>query len=72
VIIKIFSGRCKNESNINTNLLKETKKYLSAICEMVLAHHRTGRNFRKDKGLVFAVRNIGPLSASGGKGGIGT
>jgi hypothetical protein len=28
VIIKIFSGRCKNESNINTNLvLKETKKY---------------------------------------------
>ena len=65
MIIKIFSGRCKNESNINTNLvLKETKKYLSAIYEMVLAHHRTGRNSRKDKGLVFAMRSIGPLSAS--------
>jgi hypothetical protein len=31
---------------------------------MVLAHNKTGRNSGKDKGLVFAVRSIGPLSAS--------
>jgi hypothetical protein len=31
---------------------------------MVLAHKKTSRNSRKDKGLIFAVQSIGPLSAS--------
>ena len=31
---------------------------------MVLANNKNGRNSRKDKGLVFAVQSIGPLSAS--------
>jgi hypothetical protein len=45
-------------------ILKRNLKNSDAICEMVSAHNKTGRSSKKDKGLVFAMQSIGPLSTS--------